>query len=141
MAEDIKLSSYDRPKVAIVGSRIIPKLSETSEYLNLLIDFLCGAHHDDIEIVSGGAIGIDSIAENWCIEKEIPFIKFLPEYDKFENKKLAPLARNSTIAEYADVCIAFQNKNSRGTADVISKFQKLGKKCIVIDLETLKEKK
>lgn len=81
------------------------------------------------EIVSGGAIGIDTNAKNFAIENNIKLVEFLPNY-KLHGKK-APLERNTQIVQYSDVIYAFWDGRSRGTKDSIDKARILGKKVFV----------
>ena len=102
-------------KVAIVGSRGL-NVTDFGKYLPEECD----------EIVSGGARGIDSCAEEYARKKGLKVKVFLPEYEKYG--RVAPLKRNDQIAEYADEAIAFWDGESRGTAYTIRRFQSLGKK-------------
>lgn len=106
-------------KVAIVGSRSL-FVTDFGKYLPKECD----------EIVSGGARGIDSCAEEYARKKGLKVTVFLPEYEKYG--KVAPLKRNDQIAEYADEAIAFWDGESRGTVYTIKRFQALGKKVTVL---------
>ncbi|MEE1186700.1 MAG: SLOG family protein [Acutalibacteraceae bacterium] len=106
-------------KVAVIGSR------------NLFVDNLESYLPDETkEIVSGGAKGIDTCARNYALEHGLKLIEFLPEYDKYGRG--APLKRNITIIEYADLVLAFWNGKSRGTKFVIDNCKKMNKPVKVI---------
>ena len=106
-------------KVAVIGSR------------NLFVDILESYLPDETkEIVSGGANGIDTCARNYALEHGLKLIEFLPEYDKYGRG--APLKRNITIIEYADLVLAFWNGKSRGTKFVIDNCKKMNKPVKVI---------
>ena len=75
------------------------------------------------EIVSGGAKGIDASAREYAQSHGIRLTEFLPEYDKYGRS--APLKRNITIIEHADLVLAFWNGSSRGTAFVIQKCREM----------------
>lgn len=77
------------------------------------------------EIISGGARGIDTCAREYAIAHSIKLTEFLPEYEKYG--KSAPLKRNISIIENADVILAFWDGKSRGTKFVIEKCRELGK--------------
>lgn len=101
-------------KVAIVGSREVKK--SVKEIFDIIEKYLprgCS------EIVSGGARGVDTIAERFARENKIPFTCFRPDYD--ELGKLAPLARNDRIVSYSDYVLILWDGSSRGSAYVIKR--------------------
>ncbi len=98
-------------KIAIIGSRGIKKLN-LSDYLP----------PDITEIVSGGAIGVDTLARRYAIANNIKLTEFLPDYDTHGKK--APLLRNLTIIEHADKVLAFWDGKSTGTKFVIDNCHK-----------------
>ena len=105
-------------KVAVVGSRgIIVK--DLGKYLP----------KGTTEIVSGGAKGVDTCAREYALANDLKLTEFLPEYDKFG--RIAPLKRNISILEYADVVIAFWDRRSHGTKFVIENAKKMGVPCRV----------
>lgn len=59
--------------------------------------------------------------------------EFLPEYERFG--RTAPLKRNITIIENADLVLAFWDGKSRGTKFVIDSCEKLGVVVRVIRLD------
>lgn len=81
-------------RVAVVGSRglCVPELGK---YLPDCVT----------EIVSGGAKGIDACAREYALAAGIKLTEYLPEYEKYGNA--APLKRNITIIENADLVLAF----------------------------------
>lgn len=101
-------------KVAVIGSRNL--------VVNNLEDYL---PKNTIEIVSGGAKGIDSCAKLYAIKNNIKLTEFLPQYSKYGKK--APLIRNQLIIDYADCVFAFWDGTSRGTKFVINACRKQGK--------------
>ncbi|MDE7290040.1 MAG: DUF2493 domain-containing protein [Oscillospiraceae bacterium] len=101
-------------KTAIIGSRGLT-IDNLEKYLP----------QETTEIISGGAKGIDTCARNYAISHKMKLTEFLPEYEKYG--KSAPLKRNITIIENADIVIAFWDGKSRGTKFVIKKCRELGK--------------
>ena len=100
-------------KVAVIGSR------------NLKVDDLGKYLPDGVtEIVSGGARGVDTCARKYALANGIKLTEFLPEYDKYGRG--APLRRNITIIEYADLVLAFWDGSSHGTKYVIDNCKKRG---------------
>ena len=106
-------------KLAIFGSRTLVTI-DLSEYIPDGVN----------EIVSGGARGIDQAARAFAHEHGLLLTEFLPEYARYG--RAAPLKRNQSIADYADEGIAFWDGKSRGTADTIRRFERLGKRMTVI---------
>lgn len=101
-------------KVAIVGSRNLVDV-EIEKYLPKNIT----------EIITGGASGIDTLAENYADLHEIPKTIIKPNYKKYGRK--APLIRNKTIVELADKVIAIWDGKSTGTLFTINYAKRLGK--------------
>lgn len=112
-------------KVAVVGSR-----SATLKHYPIICDNI---PINTTEIISGGAYGVDSLAEKYAKENKISLVKILPNYDKFG--KTATLTRNIEIIKRADYVLCFWDGKSRGTAHVISNCIKLYKNVKVILLE------
>ena len=106
-------------KLAIIGSRKIISF-ELDRYIPDKVE----------EIVSGGAIGVDSIAKEFAKKNGIRLTEFLPQYELYG--KAAPIKRNEQIALYADEGLAIWDGKSNGTAHTIRFFQKAGKKVTVI---------
>ena len=103
-------------KVAIIGSRKL-NVENLQDYLPEGTD----------EIVSGGARGIDTCARNYALKNDLKLTEFRPEYNKYGRG--APLKRNETIVNYADMVLAFWDGESRGTKFVINYCEKVGKEC------------
>lgn len=101
-------------KVAVIGSRGLT-VKNLEKYLP----------PDTTEIISGGARGIDACAREYAISHGIKLTEFLPEYEKYG--KTAPLKRNITIIEAADIVLAFWDGKSHGTKFVIEKCREVGK--------------
>lgn len=81
------------------------------------------------EIVSGGAVGVDTCAREYALAHGLILTEYLPDYERFGRS--APLKRNLQIIEYADLVLAFWDGRSRGTAYVIRECDKRGKECRV----------
>jgi len=98
-------------KVAVIGSRDLT-IPDLENYLPT----------DVTEIISGGARGVDTSAKKYAFAHNIKLTEFLPNYKKYG--KSAPLKRNITIIENADLVIAFWNGKSHGTKFVIDNCKK-----------------
>lgn len=99
-------------KVAVIGSRGL-SVTDLGRYLP----------ENTTEIVSGGARGVDTSAREYALSHGIKLTEFLPEYTRFGRS--APLKRNITIIEYADIVLAFWDGKSRGTKFVIDNCRRL----------------
>lgn len=109
-------------KVGVIGSRGLT-VDNLEQYLP----------KNTTEIVSGGAKGIDTCAREYAISHGIKLTEFLPEYSRYGRG--APLKRNLKIIEYADVVIAFWDRQSKGTKNVIENCKKLNVKVDVHIIE------
>lgn len=109
-------------KLAIVGSRSF-------------IDYELLKKHVDATniaaIVSGGARGADTLAEQFADEHNLQMIVYKPDYAT--HGRAAPFIRNSAIIEASDAVIAFWDGKSTGTLDSIKKARKMGKPVTVIE--------
>ena len=108
-------------KVAIVGSRDFPVLSLVKSYIYTL-------PREDI-IVSGGAKGVDQMAEKTAKERGMNTVVFLPDWDR--HGKGAGFLRNKEIVALADVVVAFWDGFSRGTLSTIDLAREAGKPLMV----------
>lgn len=116
-------------KVAVIGSR-----NADDEAYRQICDNI---PLNTSEIVSGGAVGIDTYAKRYANENNLLLTEFLPDYNdpKLENKKAAPLIRNRKIVEYADYIMAFWDGESKGTAFTVEYARKLNKPVKIILLK------
>jgi len=103
--------------VAIVGSRSYTNY----DVIESIVD---GLNFSIKCIVSGGARGVDTLAERYAQRKGIPCHVFTPNWDQFG--KRAGVMRNTDIVASADVVVAFPTKDSKGTFDTINKARKKG---------------
>jgi len=115
-------------KLAIVGGRdftdtilfnkVIDRLLKREIFINV------------IEIVSGGAKGIDTLAENYALNHNIKTNIFLPDWDKYGRS--AGFKRNVKIISNADITIAFWDGKSKGTKHSMNITKDLDKTLIVV---------
>ena len=98
-------------RVAVIGSRGL-QVNDLGKYLP-----------DEVtEIISGGARGVDTSAREYATEHGLKLTEYLPEYNKYGRS--APLKRNITIIESADLVLAFWDGKSPGTRFVIGSCEK-----------------
>jgi hypothetical protein len=75
-------------------------------------------------IVSGGARGVDTLAEGYARQHGLGTIIHYPDYKRYGRR--APVVRNTLIVNEADMLIAFWDGRSRGTNDTITKARRKG---------------
>lgn len=95
-------------KIAIIGSRSITNC-DIEKYIKEYYEFSTIE-----EIISGGAIGIDTLARELAKKHDKRLIEFKPDYKKLG--KAAPIIRNKKIINRADVIFAFWDGESKGTS-------------------------
>lgn len=105
-------------KLLIVGSRSIKGI-DLSEHIPPNVEL----------IISGGARGIDSLAEEYADKHNISKLILRPNYEKYG--KFAPLERNRRMVDIADRVLALWDGKSRGTRFTIEYARKSGKEVIV----------
>lgn len=110
-------------RVLIAGSRSI-----TAFDLSPYIPENCGL------IISGGAKGIDTVAEEYACANGIEVKILKPDYERFG--RAAPLKRNDEMVEMADLVIAIWDGKSRGTKHTIDYAKKTGKEVQIITITT-----
>lgn len=89
--------------VAVIGSRSI-RQADLARYLPA----------ETTMLVSGGAVGVDTLAEEYAKQHGLPIRVIRPNYELYGRK--APLFRNRQIVECADLVIALWDGSSSGTA-------------------------
>ncbi|MBQ8276147.1 MAG: hypothetical protein IJZ02_05950 [Clostridia bacterium] len=85
-------------------------------------------------IITGGADGIDTLAEQYADKKRLSKLILRPEYDLYG--KHAPLKRNEKMAELCDMALIVWDGCSKGTKYTINYVRKIGKKVILIMAST-----
>lgn len=89
--------------VAVIGSRGI-KQADLARYLPA----------ETAMLISGGAAGVDTLAEEYAKQHGLPIRVIRPNYALYGRK--APLLRNRQIVECADLVVALWDGSSPGTA-------------------------
>lgn len=96
-------------RIAIVGSRNWTDIKTIQSFIEKLAL--------DTTIVSGGAKGVDSIAESIAHGCNLKTLIFLPDWKK--HGRAAGFIRNKLIIENADEVVAFWDGLSKGTSHSI----------------------
>lgn len=71
----------------------------------------------ELEIVSGGARGVDTYGESWAYEANVDVKRFPADWNTHGKK--AGFLRNVDMSRYADKLIAFWDGESKGTGHMI----------------------
>ncbi len=108
-------------KLLIAGSRSITDF-DLSPYIPGDVD----------EIISGGAQGIDTLAEKYADEHRISKHIIRPKYHLY--KKAAPIKRNMEMIEMADRVLVIWDGRSRGALSTINYAQKIKKELQIIKI-------
>ena len=81
-------------------------------------------------IISGGAIGVDALAEQYADRKRISKLILRPRYDLY--RRAAPIKRNERMVELCDSVLIIWDGKSKGTKRTIDYAAKLGKPVNII---------
>lgn len=114
-------------KLAIVGCRTFNDYDLLCTYATYIA---VKSPHSFVTIISGGARGADSLAEQYAREYGYDTKIFKPEWDKYG--KAAGFLRNGTIVANCDMVLAFWDGKSQGTADTIARAKKAKKPTFII---------
>jgi predicted Rossmann fold nucleotide-binding protein DprA/Smf involved in DNA uptake len=110
-------------KLLIVGSRSITDF-DLSEQIPEDVDL----------IISGGASGVDTLAERYADEHRISKLVLRPQYERYGRG--APLKRNETMVDLADEILVVWDGVSKGTAYTVRYAEKQGKRLRIVQPKT-----
>lgn len=113
-------------KIGIVGGRDFKDYKFLKNYLQ---QFIVENEVNLSSVISGGAVGTDTLAEKFAAEMEVEIIIFKPDFAKYG--RAATLVRNTQIIECSDTIFAFWDGKSKGTLDSIKKAKIHGKKLLI----------
>ena len=113
-------------KLAVVGSRSFFNFNflESKILENYKIDDL------DL-IISGGAIGCDSLSQSFCKKYGLKILIIYPNWNKYGSQ--AGFIRNKLIVENCDELICFRIDKSKGCSHSVELAKKMNKKVWVYD--------
>jgi len=125
-----KNTNTDEMKVAIVGSRSMFDCQVLVETL-----FNCFVHifGKPTKIISGGAKGVDSFAEDFAHVHNIELQIFKPDWAKYG--KQAGFIRNEDIIKNCDICLAIWDGKSHGTKHDIELCEQYKKDLVLYNLQ------
>ncbi len=115
-------------RLAIVGTREYSNYEEFEK----IVDQHIGDIGRPAFIVSGGARGIDSLAERYAKEHKINTEIYHPDWKR--HGKAAALIRNTDIISNATHVLALPGPSSRGTYDAIRKAIDRGKILKIVEV-------
>lgn len=117
-------------KCAIVGSRTFNDYDKLCSVLDWIKSYM--GYSFDV-IISGGAKGADSLAEQYAKDNNITLSVHPANWKKYG--KRAGFLRNKEIIKNTEICVAFWNGISKGTADDIELCNKYVKECWIYNFE------
>ena len=109
-------------KLLVVGSRSIVEF-DLSPYITSEVSM----------IISGGANGMDKLAEQYADQRRLSKMIIRPQYARYG--RAAPLKRNEEMVDNADEVLVIWDGVSKGTAYTIKYAQKQGKPIRVIEIQ------
>ena len=129
--------------LAVVGSRTFCDWKRGFKFLNQIFRMYIELG----EIVSGDADGADAIGKKYADVNNIEYTGIPAKWQDMsepcirkvdrrgrEYNALAGINRNTDIAKYCDILVAFWDGKSKGTKDVIEKAKEFKKKVIIIHI-------
>lgn len=114
-------------KICIAGGRDF----DNYDVLARVVDQVIAELPAPITIVSGKAKGADSLGERYAQERGLDVLLFPADWKK-HGRGAGPI-RNAQMADEADMLIAFWDRSSRGTKNMIGQMQRRGKPYKVFD--------
>lgn len=117
----LNMSHIGNNRLLVAGSRSITDI-DISKYIPKDVD----------AIISGGAKGIDTLAEEYADKHKISKVIIRPSYSV--SKKAAPILRNQSMVILCNRVLAIWDGKSRGTKYTIDYAKKLDKDVTVINI-------
>ena len=108
-------------KLMVVGSRSIQEF-----------DLSAHVPADADTLISGGAGGVDTLAEQFADSHRLSKYIIRPRYDTYG--RAAPLKRNEQMVDLADALLVIWDGCSKGTLHTINYAKKMGKPITLIQV-------
>jgi YspA, cpYpsA-related SLOG family len=116
-------------RILITGGR---SWSDRETIMHALLEASRGVHWSEVTVVHGGAKGADTIASELATGFGMKVEAHLADWQAY-HKAAGPLRNQKMVDLGADVCLAFLQPNSKGTANCIEKAKKAGIKTIIFE--------
>lgn len=113
----------DKKYVLIAGCRDFNDYKIAKKYIDYYISNIREKYK--ITIISGGALGADSLGERYARENRVKIKRFLPDWEKY-GRSAGP-RRNKLMVETADYVICFWDGKSPGTRSTVNYTKSAGK--------------
>lgn len=113
-------------RIIIAGGRDFNNYDLLAKSMDILLEPR-KRNRSPIEIVSGGARGVDQLGERYALNSK--FLLTIMNADWDFHGKAAGHIRNRDMAVYSTHLAAFWDGKSRGTKNMIDTAKKLGLKC------------
>ena len=113
----------DKKYVLIAGCRYFNDYKIAKKYIDYYISNIREKYK--ITIISGGALGADSLGERYARENRFKIKRFLPDWEKY-GRSAGP-RRNKLMVETADYVICFWDGKSTGTRSTVNYTKSAGK--------------
>ncbi|NIM21883.1 MAG: DUF2493 domain-containing protein [Candidatus Latescibacteria bacterium] len=120
-------------KLFVFGPRGFADYRFIANQLDAYVEYFLDIPPDEITLISGGAIGVDSLAIKWAKARGAQIIINKPDY-KNHPPKVAPLIRNQENAELCNDAVAFWSGVPGGTYHTMTCLAKLQRAFTVIGL-------
>lgn len=113
----------DKKYVLIAGCRYFNDYKIAKKYIDYYISNIREKYK--ITIISGGALGADSLGERYARENRFKIKRFLPDWEKY-GRSAGP-RRNKLMVETADYVICFWDGKSPSTRSTVNYTKSAGK--------------
>jgi len=137
LVDEIPESKDDFFFIGVSGTRKWTDYENFSEIMTMVFVALQEAYmldREEMAVVSGGARGVDEMAEIWAREMNLSAFVIKPNWKRWG--RVAGPIRNSKIVELADSLVTFSSPDSTGTVDTLKKARKKGIPILHIELTT-----
>ncbi|MBW3127282.1 SLOG family protein [Hymenobacter profundi] len=116
---------YNNLIVAVVGSRSVKSCTALVRRL---------AELEPVQVVSGGATGVDTLAAEWARTHGVPLLELRPDYAT-HGPTAAPHVRNAEIVRRAALVLVVWDGRSKGTLSTLRAARRLGRPCELLPLD------